>query len=78
VFISEIFPNAVRAKGQSLGVFVHWSMASLITWKFSVLADAGYADWTFGFFAAMMVLQLLFAWKIMPETKGTSLEDLGA
>ena len=35
------------------------------------------ANWTFGFFAAMMVLQFFFAWKIMPETKGTSLEDLG-
>ncbi len=77
VFISEIFPNAVRAKGQSLGTFVHWSMAALIIWRFPVLAKAGLANWTFGFLAAMMVLQLLFVWKIMPETKGTSLEDLG-
>jgi MFS transporter, SP family, xylose:H+ symportor len=77
VFISEIFPNAVRAKGQSLGIFIHWFMAAVITAKFPVLADKGLAAWVFGFLAAMMVLQLLFAWKIMPETKGTSLEDLG-
>ena len=42
VFISEIFPNAVRAKGQSLGIFVHWTMAAPITWKLSVLAETGW------------------------------------
>ena len=77
VFISEIFPNAVRAKGQSLGTFVHWSMDTLVSWIFPIAVAAGLAHWTFGFLAAMMVLQLLFVWKIMPETRGTSLEDLG-
>ena len=59
VFISEIFPNAVRAKGQSLGIFVHWSLAALITWRFPVYAKAGLANWVFAFLAAMMVLQSL-------------------
>ena len=73
VFISEVFPNAVRAKGQALGTFVHWSMAATITWSFPVINIAS----VFGFFSAMMVLQFLFAWKIMPETKGGALEDIG-
>lgn len=75
VFISEIFPNTVREKGQALGSFTHWFMAAAVSWTFPVVAQAsgGYA---FAFFAAMMLLQFLFAWKVMPETKGLSLEAL--
>ena len=74
VFISEIFPNAVRAKGQSLGSATHWFMAAAISWMFPVVAEWSGAG-AFAFFAAMMVVQLLFAWKIMPETRGRRLED---
>jgi sugar porter (SP) family MFS transporter len=74
VFISEVFPNAVRAKGQALGTFVHWSMAATITWSFPVVDTAG----VFAFFSLMMVLQFFFAWKIMPETKGSALEEMQA
>ena len=77
VFISEIFPNAVRAKGQALGSFTHWFMAAVVSWMFPVVADFSGA-WAFGFFGVMMVLLFLFAWKIMPETKGGSLEDIEA
>jgi sugar porter (SP) family MFS transporter len=72
VFISEIFPNAVRAKGQALGTFVHWAMAAAVTWSFPLMNIAG----VFGFFAVMMVVQFFFAWKIMPETKGRALEEM--
>ncbi len=75
VFISEIFPNAVRAKGQAWGTFIHWSAAAAVSWTFPVVADVSVAG-MFGFFALMMVLQFFFAWKIMPETKGTALEDI--
>ena len=75
VFISEVFPNAVRAKGQALGTFVHWSMATAVTFAFPVVPKE-HVFWAFGFFAAMMVLQFFFAWKIMPETKGAALEDI--
>lgn len=75
VFISEIFPNAVRAKGQALGSFTHWFMAAVVSWTFPIVAARSGA-WPFGFFAAMMVLQLLFAWTVMPETKGGTLEDI--
>jgi MFS transporter, SP family, xylose:H+ symportor len=76
VFISEIFPNTVRAKGQALGTFVHWSMAAMVTWSFPVVATRSVAG-AFAFFAAMMALQFVFAWRMMPETKNTSLEDVG-
>jgi len=76
VFISEIFPNNVRAKGQTLGSFTHWVMAAIITFLFPILAEKLGGGNTFLFFSVMMVLQLLFVLKIMPETKGKSLEQI--
>ncbi|MEM6358792.1 MAG: sugar porter family MFS transporter [Bacteroidota bacterium] len=82
VFISEIFPNEVRAKGQSLGTGTHWVFAALITLFTPIFIDKeegifGENPWpVFGFFALMMVLQLLFVKALMPETKGKTLEEL--
>ncbi|MHB1920908.1 MAG: sugar porter family MFS transporter [Chitinophagaceae bacterium] len=76
VFIAEIFPNQVRAKGQALGSFTHWLMAALITFFFPFLAQQVGGGKTFLFFTGMMVLQLVFAVKFMPETKGKSLEEI--
>ena len=75
VFISEVFPNRVRARGQALGSFTHWFMCGLIAWTFPVIAarSGGHA---FAFYAAMMVLQLLWVLLVMPETKGVSLEEI--
>lgn len=75
VFISEVFPNRVRSKGQSLGSFTHWVMAALVSWVFPVVAEnaAGHA---FAFFGLMMVVQFFFAWKVLPETKELTLEEL--
>jgi SP family arabinose:H+ symporter-like MFS transporter len=75
VFISEIFPNEVRAKGQALGSFTHWLMATVIAFAFPFITEKLGAGNSFMLFAIMMVLQLLFVWKVMPETKGRSLED---
>ncbi|GEP98318.1 sugar porter family MFS transporter [Chitinophaga cymbidii] len=76
VFISEIFPNQVRAKGQTLGSMTHWVMAAVIAFVFPMLTENLGGGNTFLFFCIMMVLQLIFVWKIMPETKGKSLEQL--
>ena len=76
VFISEIFPNEVRAKGQSLGSFTHWLMASVIAFTFPWITNKLGGGNTFMLFSAMMLLQLVFVWRIMPETKGKSLEQL--
>ena len=76
VFISEIFPNSVRAKGQALGSSTHWVMATLIAFTFPYFAEYLGGGTTFLFFCLMMVLQLIFVWRFMPETKGTSLEQV--
>jgi sugar porter (SP) family MFS transporter len=76
VFISEIFPNQVRASGQALGSFTHWFMAALIAFTFPYIAETLGGGNTFLIFTFMMVLQLLFVWRMMPETKGTSLEKM--
>ncbi len=82
VFISEIFPNKIRAFGQSWGTGTHWIFAAIITLVTPIFLDSDkgvFKDnpWPiFMFFAGMMVLQLLFVLFMMPETKGVSLEEL--
>jgi len=75
VYLSEVFPNRVRAKGQSLGSFTHWVMNALISGLFPVVAaTSGGAP--FVFFAAMMVLQFFVVLFTYPETKGVTLEEM--
>ena len=78
VFISEIFPNSVRAKGQSLGTATHWIFAALITaltpYVINMLGNN--PGMIFYFFGFMMILQLVFVLRMMPETKGISLEEM--
>ena len=78
VFISEIFPNNVRAFGQSWGCGTHWVFAALITLIAPVVIDLFRENpWPiFAFFAVMMVFQLIWVLIFMPETKGVSLEEL--
>lgn len=82
VFISEIFPNRIRALGQSFGASVHWVCAAVITLITPVFLDADngiFKDnpWPiFAFFAFMMVLQLIWVLTKVPETKSVSLEIL--
>lgn len=82
VFISEIFPNKIRATGQSFGASVHWVFAAIITLItpfFLDDKDGVFKDnpWPiFAFFSGMMVLQLIWVLTKMPETKGISLEEL--
>jgi MFS transporter, SP family, xylose:H+ symportor len=78
VFISEIFPNSMRAFGQAWGTGIHWIFAALITaFTLPVISMLGDNPWPlFAFFGFMMFLQLLFTLFMMPETKGVSLEDL--
>jgi sugar porter (SP) family MFS transporter len=82
VFIAEIFPNKVRALGQSFGASTHWVFAAIITLLTPVFLDSKngiFKDnpWPiFAFFAFMMVLQLIWVLTKVPETKGASLEEL--
>jgi sugar porter (SP) family MFS transporter len=76
VFISEIFPNSVRAKGQTLGSFTHWTMTVIISWMFPVLAEINAGGWAFSFFSVSMVFMFFIVWKFFPETKGKTLEQI--
>jgi hypothetical protein len=75
VYLSEVFPNRVRAKGQSLGSFTHWFMNALISGTFPLLAAAS-GSAPFVFFSAMMVLQFFVVLFTYPETKGVTLEQM--
>jgi sugar porter (SP) family MFS transporter len=76
VFISEIYPNHLRSAGQSFGTSTHWVLAAIIPSLVPVLFTSIGAGVVFAIFAFMMVLQLLFVYFWMPETKGESLESL--
>jgi sugar porter (SP) family MFS transporter len=78
VFISEIFPNSVRSQGGALGSSTHWIMAAIISWIFPVIVERiqNGVSYSFLFCSLMMVLQLLFIWRVLPETKGKSLEQI--
>jgi sugar porter (SP) family MFS transporter len=75
VYLSEVFPNLVRAKGQGLGSFTHWIMNAMISAVFPVMAASSGAA-PFVFFACMMAVQFAVVWLWYPETKGASLEAL--
>jgi MFS transporter, SP family, arabinose:H+ symporter len=75
VYLSEVFPNSVRAKGQSLGSFSHWIMNAAISLIFPVVAHSSGA-YPFVFFAVMMVVQFFVVLFVYPETKGFTLEEM--
>ena len=78
VFMAEIFPNKVREQGQTLGSFTHWIMAVIISWIFPIIAESSDSGGFYSFllFTIMMFLHGIFAWKVIPETKGKSLEGI--
>lgn len=75
VYIGEVFPNRVRAKGQSLGSSSHWIMNAIIAYTFPQIAKSSGA-YPFALFAAMMVVQFFVVLVFYPETKGVTLEEL--
>jgi sugar porter (SP) family MFS transporter len=75
VYLSEVFPNRVRASGQSLGSFTHWFMNAIISWAFPIMAATSGAA-PFVFFAVMMAVQFFVVAATYPETKGHTLEEM--
>jgi len=76
VLIAEVFPTRFRARGQSLGSFTHWFFAALVTFFFPMMAARLAPAVIFGFFGLMMVVHLLWAIFVVPETKGRQLEEI--
>jgi SP family xylose:H+ symportor-like MFS transporter len=82
VLLSEIFPNQVRGKAMAVAVAAQWIANFLVSWTFPILNDNpfllkafhhGFAYWIYG---AMSLLAALFMWKLVPETKGRTLEQM--
>ena len=76
VLISEVFPQRHRAQGQALGASTHWVFAALVALFFPIAAEAVPVWSIFAFFGVMMVAHLLWAWLVVPETKGRPLEEI--
>jgi len=76
VYISEVFPNRVRSKGQSLGSSTHWVMNAIIAFIFPIIAQRFGGAYPFVFFAAMMALMFFVVLFTYPETKGITLEQM--
>jgi MFS transporter, SP family, arabinose:H+ symporter len=75
VYIGEVFPNRVRAKGQSLGSFSHWFANAIVSWRYPLMA-ASSGGWPFAFFSAMMAVQFFVVLLVYPETRGVTLEEM--
>ncbi|MGB5951035.1 MAG: sugar porter family MFS transporter [Ornithinimicrobium sp.] len=78
VFIAEIFPTAIRARGQSFGALTHWAFAAAISWSFPAIAGNLGGGVAFGGFLFFGILMTFWTLKIMPETKGVPLEEMEA
>ncbi len=75
VLISEIFPNKIRGKAVAIAVAAQWAANYLISSTYPAMMEFSGA-FTYGFYGVMSVLSLIFVWKMVPETKGRTLEDM--
>jgi SP family arabinose:H+ symporter-like MFS transporter len=75
VYISEVFPNSVRGKGQALGCFTHWTLCAVVSFSFPILAKSS-GGYPFLVFAFMTLVQFFVVYFVYPETKGVSLEAM--
>ena len=82
VLLSEIFPNCIRGRAMALAVAAMWISNYLVSWTFPMMDKStflisifnqGFSYWIYG---VMGILAALFMWKFVPETKGTTLEEM--
>jgi sugar porter (SP) family MFS transporter len=76
VVISELFPTRIRGRAMSIATVSLWLACILITFTFLSLVERIGSTGAFWLYAAMNVLNLVFIWRVMPETKGRSLEEI--
>ncbi|KAA0091477.1 sugar porter family MFS transporter [Mycolicibacterium sp. P1-18] len=76
LLLSEIFPMSIRGFAMGIAVFVLWCTNAAISFLFPVLNSALGSTGTFGLFVAVNLVSLYFVWRCVPETKGTTLEEL--
>lgn len=75
VLIAEIFPNKIRGRAVAVAVMAQWAANYLISSTYPVMMEFSGA-FTYGFYGAMSLLSFLFVWKMVPETKGKTLEEI--
>lgn len=75
VLISEIFPNKVRGKAVAVAVAAQWAANYFISSTYPAMMEFS-GGFTYGFYGLMSILSLLFVWKMVPETKGKTLEEM--
>ena len=76
LLLSEIFPMSIRGFAMGIAVFVLWCTNAAISFLFPLLNSALGSTGTFGLFVAVNLVSLYFVWRCVPETKGTTLEEL--
>ena len=75
VLISEIFPNQIRGRAVAIAVAFQWAANYFISSTYPAMMEYSGAM-TYGFYGLMSILSAIFVWKMIPETKGKTLEDL--
>lgn len=75
VLISEIFPNKIRGRAVAIAVAAQWAANYFISSTYPSMMEFSGA-FTYGFYGVMSVLSLIFVWKMVPETKGKTLEEM--
>jgi SP family xylose:H+ symportor-like MFS transporter len=75
VYISELFPNKIRGQAVAVAVAAQWAANYLISSTYPGMMGFS-STFTYGFYSAMALLSALFVWKMVPETKGKSLEEI--
>jgi len=73
---AEIFPTRVRAVGAAISTFANWVANLLVSVTFLSLVNAIGQQGTFWFYAVMGVFAFVFCWRLVPETKGKSLDQI--
>lgn len=75
VLISEIFPNKIRGRAVAIAVAAQWASNYFISSTYPAMMEFS-GGMTYTFYGLMSVLSFLFVWKMVPETKGKSLEEI--
>jgi len=75
VLISEIFPNKIRGKAVAIAVAAQWAANYFISSTYPAMMEFS-GGFTYGFYGLMSIISLIFVWKMVPETKGKTLEEI--
>lgn len=76
VFMSEVFPTRIRGRAVAISSLAVWTSGAVLNQLFPLMRDHWGKSATFYCFAAVLIPQFFFIWKLMPETKGRTLEEI--